>query len=142
MEAAVKVVHKLAEIGDGLQPGTDAKDVICDANVAREIAILAKLNGSPGVVELLSWSEGHFDAHLVFPVFQHSLLSYLTLQHNAVGDKIDFLPPAAKQLLNGLCHVHSGMIIHGDLKPGNILVNDSGKALSAIGDINFVIADF
>ena len=146
VEAAVKVVHKLAEIGGGLQHGTGAKGVMGDANVAREIAILANLNGSPGVVELLSWSEGHFDAHLVFPAFQHSLLRYLTLQHkkalSAVGGKIEFLPPAAKRLLNGPCHVHSRKVIHGDLKPGNILVNEMSKASPAIGGINVVIADF
>ena len=121
----MKVVHKLAEIGGGLQHGKGAKGVTCDANVTREIATLAKLNGLPGVVELLSWSEGHFDAHLFFPAFQHSLLRYLTLRHDkalpAVGGKIDFLPPAAWQLLNGFSHVHSRMVIPGPSRPRTFL---------------------
>ena len=68
-QAAVKVLTKLAEIEGARQCGAGPGDVICDANVAREIAILTQFIGTPGVIELLSWSEGHFDVHLVFPMF-------------------------------------------------------------------------
>ena len=135
VKAAVKVVPKLAELGGS------GGDVICDGNVAKEIEILAKLAGTPGVVELMSWSETHFHVNLCFPVYQHSLLDVIALlstEKSAVGDKIDVLPQVAKQLLDALSRVHTAKIVHGDIKPGSILAT----APSALGDIKVVIADF
>ena len=48
------------------------------------------------------------------------------------------LPHVAKQLLDGLNHVHTAWVIHGDLKPANILQDNS----SAMGDLKLAIGDF
>ena len=48
------------------------------------------------------------------------------------------LPHVAKQLLDGLNHVHTAWVIHGDLKPANILLDNS----SAMGDLKLAIGDF
>ena len=59
IQVAAKVLSELAFTKD--------KAVECDQYVAQEIDILTLLAGSPGVVQLLSWTEGLFDVHLAPP---------------------------------------------------------------------------
>ena len=87
-------------------------------------------------MELLSWNEDYFDAHLVFPVYPYCLMGYINTLKSANGDDHPQIQTIARQLLHGLDAMHRAMVIHGDLKPGNILVDDS----SAIGDIKVVIS--
>ena len=130
LQVAVKVVAKLVAIGH-------AKDACCDPAAAREIAILAKLSGTQGVVQLLSWCESHFDVQLVFPIFPHTIASFISSQGNKKLPA-ELLPRIARQLLDALNQVHKAKVVHGDLKPGNILL----LYTSAIGDITVVIGDF
>ena len=69
VQVAVKVVPNLAF--------TTNDAVELDAYVAQEVSILTTLAGSPGVVQLLSWTEGLFDVHLVFPMLPLSLYDYI-----------------------------------------------------------------
>ena len=61
MQVARKVLSKLILV--------TKEDVACDDTVAREIRILTELADTPGVVELLSWTEGLFDVHLAFAIY-------------------------------------------------------------------------
>ena len=140
-QVAVEVLAKLAF--------TQENVVECDQYVAQEINILTLLAGSPGVVKLLSWSEGLFDVHLAFPIYPRSLHDYI--QHGCLklglGGKPDIMPGMCKQLLEALSHVHGLKIVHRDLKPADILVDDSAvpDKSSAVGDKRgpkVVLADF
>ena len=82
--------------------------------------------------------EGRFHVHLVNPVYRPCSMCEINTLKSANGDDHPQILTIAKQLLRGLDAMHRAMVIHGDLKPGNILVDDS----SAIGDIKVVISDF
>ena len=108
-----------------------------------EIKVLTELADCPGIVELLSWTEGLFDAHLVFPLFPEDLHTYIRRGALKIGGSGNFdkLPGICKQLLIGLSHMHNLRILHRDLKPLNMLVNDRASAVgdidpSAVGDID------
>ena len=113
------------------------------------MSLLTLLAGSPGVVQLLSWSEGLFDVHLAFPMHPCSLHEYIyrgCLKLGLAGTP-DIMPGMCKQLLQALSHVHGLKIVHRDLKPANILVDDSAvpDKSSAVGDKKgpkVVLADF
>ena len=109
-----------------------------------EIKVLTELADCPGIVELLSWTEGLFDAHLVFPLFPEDLHTYIRRGALKIGGSGNFdkLPGICKQLfLIGLSHMHNLRILHRDLKPLNMLVNDRASAVgdidpSAVGDLS------
>ena len=137
MQVAVKVLPKLTCTADAT--------VVNDKLVANEIEILTSLAGSPGVVQLLSWSEGIFDVHLVFHKFPGSLHDYI--YHGDRGSRVANIRSICKQFLVALKHVHAKRIIHRDLKPGNVLVHEGcvDVCLSAIGDLkepSISLADF
>jgi serine/threonine protein kinase len=135
MEVAVKVVEKLAFTKDTA--------VQCDSDVGQEVNFLTTLADVPGVVRLLSWSEGLFDVHMVFRMHPSSL--HDVIQRGALTlvskSQQDIMPGICKQLLLALDHVHTLKIVHTDIKPANILVDD----FSAVGENKgpkVVIADF
>ena len=119
MQVAVKVLPKLAFTKDNV--------VECDGYVAQEVDILTLLADAPGVVQLLSWTEGLFDVHLAFHMYPCSLHDYIergALRLGSNGEP-DMMPGICTQLLLGLDHVHGLRIVHRDLKPSNILVDES-----------------
>jgi len=148
MQVAVKVLPKLAFTKDNA--------VECDGYVAQEVDILTLLADAPGVVQLLSWTEGLFDVHLAFHMYPCSLHDYIQRGALKLGSKgkPDMMPGICKQLLLALDHVHGLNIVHRDLKPANILVDESavpdmfsavGETISAVGETKgpkVVIADF
>ena len=148
MQVAVKVLPKLAFTKDNV--------VECDGYVAQEVDILTLLADAPGVVQLLSWTEGLFDVHLAFHMYPCSLHDYIQRGALKLGSKgkPDMMPGICKQLLLALDHVHGLNIVHRDLKPANILVDESAvpdmfsavaETISAVGETKgpkVVIADF
>ena len=98
--------------------------------------------GSPGIIDLLSWTEGLFDVHLVFPCYTWDLYNYIRVGEFKIvqPSAVDKMPSICKQLLIGLSRLHELQILHRDLKPLNMLVH-----VSAVGDFaetRAVLADF
>ena len=137
MQVAVKVLPKLVF--------TKKNAVEFDGYVAQEINILTLLADAPGIVQLLSWTEGLFDVHLAFPIYTcclHDFIQRGDLKLVSKGQP-DIMPGICKQLLLALHHVHGLKIVHRDLKPANILVDDD--MFSAVGETKgpkVVLADF
>ena len=133
---AVKVLSKMKDTGK------DEAGLATHDSVRREIDVLTKLAGSPGIVELLSWTEGLFDVHLVFPCYTWDLYNYIRVGEFKIvqPSAVDKMPSICKQLLIGLSRLHELQILHRDLKPLNMLVH-----VSAVGDFaetRAVLADF
>ena len=89
IEVAVKVVDKLVFGKDNA--------VECDAVVAQEISILTLLAEVPGIVRLLSWSEGLFDVHMAFQMYPSSL--HDLIQRGA----LKLVPGGTPDLMPGIC---------------------------------------
>lgn len=106
-----------------------------------EIAILRKLTDAPsGVVKLHSSGvETYWDAetpylhaYLIFDLHQTTLAKFLRRDIISPADAINI----SKQLVSALEYVHGCGVIHGDIKPSNILLdfNEDGY--------HCVLADF
>lgn len=59
------------------------------------------------------------------------------MEHNARYEKLDERYFIFHEILVGLCEIHGRGLVHGDIKPGNILVNDKPLKV-VIGDLGFV----
>lgn len=120
----------------------------CSPNlVLAEVSVFAKLNtpGHPNVLNLLGVIP---DYRLVFPAFDTTLGAYVnelarTMEKGTCDALIDLAKPVctrpvwldwARQLASGLLYIHSKDIVHGDIKPENILMDVQMNRL--------VIADF
>ena len=125
---AVKVVSKMDD-------NISEEQTQVAKHARREIALLTMVAGSPGIVELLSWSEGLFDVHLAFRVYTEDLQRYTQRGALKVVEpgRSDELPSICKQLLTGLSRLHELQILHRDVKPLNMLVH-----MSAVGDVGGV----
>ncbi|KAG1817929.1 kinase-like domain-containing protein [Suillus subaureus] len=63
---------------------------------------------------------------LLSPFYENgTIMQYL--RHNSNVVRMDLL----RQFISGLAYLHGRAIVHGDLKPTNILINDAGNAVLA-----------
>ncbi|KAI6106553.1 kinase-like domain-containing protein [Pisolithus croceorrhizus] len=105
-------------------------DKAAEANykLQREARVWAALS-NPNVVPLLGMAfdlSKYGGPSLVSPWYPNGNLKQYMLQHYAhlsFRQRLEML----YQLANGLQYLHTSNVVHGDLKPGNVLIGDSGE---------------
>jgi serine/threonine-protein kinase len=81
--------------------------------------------GHPGIVQIFDYGEDEDLAYIVMELVHGKTLHQHLLQHASydlreVGEIIG-------QLLDGLGHAHSAGVVHRDVKPSNIMINNDGR---------------
>jgi serine/threonine protein kinase len=98
---------------------------------AREIAILRDLK-HPNIVPILDHGQIDGTPYIVMPYAEHGTL------HDVLGNGA-FGPRRSARIVSGiaagLSHAHANGIIHRDVKPSNILLDENGDAL--LSDFGF-----
>eukprot|EP00300_Choanocystis_sp_HF-7_P023818 c2519_g1_i1.p1 GENE.c2519_g1_i1~~c2519_g1_i1.p1 ORF type:complete len:598 (-),score=143.70 c2519_g1_i1:112-1905(-) len=111
----------------------DAFENVQDAQrTYREVALLQKFKNHENIVQLhrVIRAYNNLDAYLVFEYIDTDLLA--AIRSNALGE--DHKRYVLYQLLRALKYMHSGNVLHRDLKPNNILIGkDSSVRLCDFG---------
>ncbi|KIO23542.1 hypothetical protein M407DRAFT_109094 [Tulasnella calospora MUT 4182] len=91
----------------------------------RQIKVWRRLN-SPFVLRLHGWCKFDGETYLVSPwLLKGDVVRYLAADRNRHQKCI----PLIVDIARGLDYLHMQDIIHGSLKPSNILINDDGRAV-------------
>ncbi|KAI6029327.1 kinase-like domain-containing protein [Pisolithus microcarpus] len=107
-------------------------DKAAEANykLQREARVWAALS-NPNVVPLLGMAfdlSKYGGPSLVSPWYPNGNLKQYILRHHShlsFRQRLEML----YQLTNGLQYLHTSDVVHGDLKPGNVLIGDSGEVV-------------
>ena len=99
------------------------------SNALREIAILKKMK-NPNVVNVegIAFNKKHIELCLEYCKYDLKKLID-SKKHDSSFYNVKFVKNMMYQLLKGVEHLHSHKILHRDLKPQNILVDDNGWIL-------------
>ncbi|KAL8487400.1 hypothetical protein ACS0TY_023904 [Phlomoides rotata] len=92
----------------------------------REIDILRSLNSHPCVIDLKQVVVDDYDVvYIIMEYLEYDLKRYMDsrITHFTVG-QVKFL---MKQLIEGVNFLHKNQVMHKDLKPSNILVNNAAR---------------
>ncbi|KAJ3038412.1 Cyclin-dependent kinase catalytic subunit, partial [Rhizoclosmatium hyalinum] len=100
----------------------ETEDEGVPSTAIREISLLKELN-HPNVVRLLDTVHNDAKLYLIFEFLDMDLKKYT--------DSIKVLPPSLirsymQQLVSGMNYCHAKRILHRDLKPQNLLIDQSG----------------
>jgi serine/threonine protein kinase len=114
------------------------------ATAIREVSLLQELSSHPNIVQLLQVVCRRHRVYLVFELMAEDLRSYLHRARNALPRgfpgpvlPIPMVRRLTRQMLDALWTCHHHRILHRDLKPGNLLLQDAGN-----GQLNIKLADF
>lgn len=101
----------------------------------------------PNIVRLLAWSFDNYSLHqplgLVLELASSDLSKFLA----ASGSNVPWLQrwDICSQIASGLDAIHGAMIVHGDLKPHNILIfkdeEDSERVVAKLADFGLSVGD-
>lgn len=98
--------------------------------VLHEVAVLSMLC-HPNIIKMLKFEVEPTKLHIIYGFCDHTL-------HGAIKNNIDYdVMDVMRQLVNGLAYCHGKGIIHTDLKPRNIFINNDGTV--KIGDFGDAI---
>jgi serine/threonine protein kinase len=89
----------------------------------REISILRELH-HPNIVDLREVINSQGKLTLVFECLDYDLKRFLDMQKGALPANL--IKSYAYQMVAGLCYCHCHRIIHRDMKPQNLLINQRG----------------
>jgi len=94
------------------------------ARFRREAQAVGRL-AHPGIVQIFDYGEDDELAYIVMELVHGKTLHEHLLQHanydlREVGEII-------RQLLDALSHAHAAGVVHRDVKPSNIMINDEGR---------------
>ncbi len=100
---------------------------------------LASLHEAPAVVKVFDFVEANGTAYMVMELLRGETLERRVGESGPLSARqVDMLLPS---LLDGLQVIHDAGFLHRDIKPGNILINDSGlPTLIDFGAARFAIA--
>uniref|UniRef100_A0A6J0URG1 Cyclin-dependent kinase 3 n=1 Tax=Pogona vitticeps TaxID=103695 RepID=A0A6J0URG1_9SAUR len=90
----------------------------------REISLLKELK-HPNIVRLLDVVHSQKKLYLVFEYLNQDLKKYMDSSHTG-GLPMSLIKSYLYQLLQGVSFCHSHRVIHRDLKPQNLLINEMG----------------
>jgi len=95
--------------------------------ITREAQAIGKLGDNPNIVSIFEMGELSGQPYIVQPYMPSDIEKLIEKapDHKLPLDQVINL---AKDVCRGLEFAHSKGIIHRDIKPGNVLVNDEGKA--------------
>lgn len=102
------------------------KSVVPRSMIEREVNILRTLN-SPKVVRLFDTFENEDEYHLVQELCLGGAVSKKDVSHRVEVAHI------VKSVLQALVHVHKHNIVHRDIKPDNIFIQDADYKLGDFG---------
>jgi tetratricopeptide (TPR) repeat protein len=141
--------HLLARAGQGAF-GTvyRARDIRLDRTVAvkflngpvsaearqrfeQEARAMARLGKHPGVVDVYAWGEHEGRCYLALEYLPESAASLI--ERRPEGLVLDEALGIALQCADALSAAHRAGVIHGDIKPSNILLSDDGRQ-AKLGD--------
>ena len=95
----------------------------------REIDVLSRFKNHDSNHVLLLYGTFTFRNHLcmIMKLYETNLTKFLKKNKNVAVDEIE------RQIVEGLKYIHSCNIIHGDLKPDNVLIKGSNIVLCDFG---------
>jgi serine/threonine protein kinase len=122
---AVKLVKTVSLDDRGDSEHSSGRWAQTRASLSEEVAAAQRAAG-PGVVRMLDADLDHDPPYLVMELVDDpNLYEHLGAQGPLRGDKLDRF---ANSLLTAMSHIHLAGIVHGDLKPTNVLVSADGSA--------------
>ncbi|KAG8877864.1 hypothetical protein FRB98_006511 [Tulasnella sp. 332] len=101
----------------------EARAARIDKRLKREVFAWEQLS-HPNITPLLGYRSGE-EPFLVTPYYENGNLEQYLIR-NPGAPKLKLLVQASKGLL--YLHSHNPAVVHGDIKPDNVLINDSGEA--------------
>ena len=101
----------------------------------REIDILSKLDNPDYISTIIDYflkknKDKSVELYIVYHILNNSWIDTIRngLDHSTGEDFYNLFSYVAKNLLEGLDYIHNHDIVHGDIKPDNILINnDTGR---------------
>ncbi|RKO85817.1 kinase-like domain-containing protein, partial [Blyttiomyces helicus] len=103
----------------------DTADEGVPATSLREISILKELR-HPNIVSLQATISAEAKLYLVFEYLDLDLKKYMD-QMKPKGMKKDLIKSYMHQLIKGVYFCHARRIMHRDLKPQNLLIDEKGN---------------